>query len=192
MKTLEQQIEDLKKEHTFKSEMESLFGQYKYLAYLNEYKESDKTISIDLKKEPISEIALKLKDITNILKPTNETYQSNDIISVSPYSFWFKSSVNESYVFIGYISNRTAVRIELPINFYDAGIVIRSFRGPSSTEDHYFGGYSRKEMQEVRIPTHKLNIFLNQPYFGGDYLMYITNPEQTEAFNYVVLNGKTN
>lgn len=190
MKTLEQKIEDLKKEHSFESEMETLFGGYKYLAYLHDCKDSDKTISIDLRSEPINEIALKLKDITNILKPTNETYQSNDIISVSPYSFWFNSGVKESHVIIGYVSNRVSVRIELPINFYDAKIVVRGYRSPSSTEDHYFGGYSRREMQEVRISTHKLNIFLNQPYHGGDYLVYITNPDQIEAFNYVVLNGK--
>lgn len=192
METLEQQIENLKAEHAFKSEMQTLLGQYNHLAYLSSHKDHKYTVSIDLTKWPIElDLSGQIKNIVNILKPTNETQVYDHKIKVthySPFRMEWQSNVKSNEVLISYISKDILIRISMPISFYKA-IAKQSFRSPNDTEDVYFGGVSSAEINRIRIPVYQSLYYDNLAWYGGDYTTYIKDIEYREQFDNMVLTG---
>lgn len=191
MKSLDEQIEELKKEHNFKSEMETLFGQYEYLAYVHDCKESDFTITLQLRKYAFPELIENvLKGIITTLPVTNTQTKLSDIaVSYSPFRFDYQNNINDNYVLLSYYSNRIHVRIEIPISFYEA-INKRDFRKVYDSELHYFGGISQRQINEMRILKYTSQYFDTINWYGGDVSVYCKSDEMTEQFNEMVLTGK--
>lgn len=193
MKTLDQQIEELKAKHNFQAEMDTLLGQYNPSAVYHPGKDGIGFVSIDLTKWPDSlDVGAQLRNIVEILKPSNDTQvydHKNKITSYSPFRMEWESGVNDTYVKISYQSGDNGVWIKMPLSFYDK-LARKSYRAPNDCEDHYFGGYSRKEMENIRIPVNQCLYYHNLAWYGGNYTTYIVDPEYREQFDNMVLTGE--
>lgn len=193
METLEAQIEKLKAEHAFKSDMETLLGGYRPLAYLSKSKDYNYTINIDLTNWPREmDISGQLKNIVNILKSTKDTQVYDPKIKIthySPFQMQWQSNIKSNEVLISYISKDILVRISMPISFYKA-IAKQSFRAPNDTEDVYFEGVSRAEINRMRIPVYQSLYYDNLAWYGGNYTTYIKDAEYREQFDNMVLTGE--
>lgn len=194
METLELQIEKLKAEHAFKADMETRFGNYKTLAYLNENKEYDNCIHFDLTGLSIADIPAHIKYITGSLRcKETETLigsaSGKNWLNMSGYTLRFDNGIHNHHADISYLSNRTSVTLKVPVNFYN-GIILTSFyRSVTECEYHYFGGTSMKEIRNMKLRAYKLNIFKEIVWFGSHVTMWIDDVDLREVYEQVLFNG---
>jgi hypothetical protein len=194
MKTLESQIEELKEEHAFKSDMETRFGNYKFTAYISKWKDQDNCINFDLTSMPIAEIPAHIKYIIGSLrcKETETLIGSasrESWLNMSGYTLRFDNGINNHHADIKYLSNRTSVTIKLPVNFYQ-GIILTTFRrSVTDSEYHYFGGTSMSEIRRMQLTAYKLNIFKEIVWYGSDVTMWIDDVDLREVYEDVLFNG---
>jgi hypothetical protein len=190
--TLGQQIAELTALHNFKSEMDTLLGQYKIMTYKSTGKAQDHAISIDLKGYAFPELLSNyLTDITTNLKPTETTYKfsNGDKLNQSPFYFSWENSVNENHVLISYISNRINVRIEIPVSFYKNVYRISS-RKVYESEHVFFLGESRKAISDYRLRAYSCLYFENMGFYGGNYVTWIPDAEYREQYERMIFTGE--
>lgn len=194
METLEAQIEKLKAEHAFKSDMETRFGNYKILAYSSASKEYDSCVNFDLTGVPISDIPAHIKYIIGSLRcKETETLigsaSGKNWLNMSGYTLRFDNGISDQHADIKYLSNRISVTIKVPVNFYQ-GIILTSFtRSVTDSEYHYFGGTSMDQIRKMQLRAYKLNIFKEIVWYGSDVTMWIDDIDLREVYEQVLFNG---
>jgi len=155
----------------------------------------DTTVFIDLEKVKISEISSILKEITNKYPATRLTkdidYKGKKK-HFSPYLLLTESNINTGgRVILEYTAKDFNIRITMPIKFYSDDIVGYSMRGVTSSEHHYFGGVSMKEISRRRVEKRSFDLFTSLDYYGGSTKCIIEDIEDLEQYNCVALNGHT-
>lgn len=194
MKTLEQQIEALKAEHIFKSEMETLIGNYNVLSYIHN---GVRTVNIDIRNDDgVNTVETLIKDILNIFAPDYSVRQTTDyrgriVVNAKPFYVSFKNPAKyeRSYVMLRYMS-KSGISVSLKIDASHYSHLHTGTRRVTNCEYHYFEGVRIGDMPS--IPIVYPAIFNTLAYSGGEYTIDQTcmNVESLARLQDYIITGK--
>ena len=78
-----------------------------------------------------------------------------------------------------------------PFTMFDKeGQLQKAWRSVISSEYHYFTGWSRRKINEHRIPRYSLTAFKSVNYYGGACVAYIESSEDRKRFENLILKGE--
>lgn len=185
--TLDQKIENLRKEHSFKEYVSEAIKGYKYLAFLHDGKGYDKRLVV---KCPT------LADAKNIIKTfpvTNKTHTvgNEDKLIKSPFRVNIDNPATQSQhsnftIEISYISNDIGVQLEMPIDIFSK-FVTAGYRKVYDSEYHYFIGYSHEKLYKLRVRKYNFNAPNDEQinWYGGNVTL-IKESKIKEIIDYIL------
>lgn len=187
MTTLDQKIENLKKDHSFKEYISETINGYDYLAFITDGDGYNKRLIV---KCPT------LADAKNIIKKfpsTNETHtvgNENKLIK-SPFRINIDNPAKPSQhrnftIEISYISNDIGVELKIPIDIFIKFVTVGE-RQIYDSEHHYFIGLSYPQLSRTRVRKYNFNVLNDEQinWYGGGVTL-IKESKIKEIIDYIL------
>jgi hypothetical protein len=199
MKGLNKKIEELKERDKLDKQVaRKMRGIAPVSAFPFGYKAkgTDVSLTVNLTKVPLNQVARKIADTLNVYKPTCNNLLmfagKDDQPTASPFVLRFDNPcTNIGHCTIDYISGKNWIHIDVPLSFYSDDVKGVYMRKVYDSEYHYFTGVSMERLHKLQLRAHCLDMFEVVKYWGGDAANYVTDPADAEEFAHVVTKGHT-